>query len=198
MSGRLTVAAIGFGLLTALFRCAPTLLAAPMPFSTNEAPPPVVVDTTKPRQCTIAYLVVDSATNDVLVPRMIVEPNPDEKGVGGLLPCPAMVPPRLAARALDTCLSRAADPKTCVFGDMSRGFEERPDARNSAENTSRCASDVDSYIGIACWRMGDLDVCNVACGKAAQEAKDLARGRCEVKHQKRCDITGAVSVLPAQ
>lgn len=85
-----------------------------------------------------------------------------------------------------------------MFGDMARGFEQQPEARNTAENTSRCASDVDSHIAIACWKSGNREVCNVACGKAEQEARDLARGRCEVKHQQRCDITGAAPVLPPQ
>jgi hypothetical protein len=99
---------------------------------------------------------------------------------------------------MEPCLSRAGDLKQCVYGDMARGFESRPDIRQTAENTSRCASDLYQYIGVACWKSGDRDVCNVACGATEQETRDLARGRCEVKQQKRCDITGAAEILPPQ
>lgn len=172
--------------------------AAPLTFSNDDSIPTVVTDTTKPRQCTIAYLVTDVGTNDVFIPRMRIEPLPDETPTRGRLPCPTQVPARVASRALETCLSRADDLNFCVFGDMSRGFEERPDARLTAENTSRCASDLYSFIGIACWKSGERNVCNVACGGTEQEARDMARGRCEVKQQKRCDITGAAPVLPPQ
>lgn len=172
--------------------------AAPVETSAGESVPPVVTDTTKPRQCVIAYLVTDVATNDMFVSRQQVEPGQDQNATHSRYPCPTDVPARVAARAMETCLSRAGDLKFCVFGDMARGFESRPDVRQTAENTSRCASDLASYIGVACWKAGDRDVCNVACGNTAQEARDLARGRCEVKQQKRCIVTGSAAILPPQ
>jgi hypothetical protein len=175
-----------------------TALAAPSATSNDDTVPPVVTDTTKPRQCVIAYLVTDVATNDVFVSREQVEPAKDQAANRGRYPCPTDVPARVATRALEPCLVRAGDLKLCVFGDMARGFENRPDVRQTAENTSRCASDLASYIGIACWKSGDRDVCNVACADTQQAARDLARGRCEVKQQKRCTITGAAAILPPQ
>lgn len=173
-------------------------LAAPVGTSNDESVPPVVTDTTKPRQCVIAYLVTDVATNDMFVSRQQVEPPKDQTASRGRYPCPTDVPARVATRALEPCLVRAGDLKFCVFGDMARGFENRPDVRQTAENTSRCASDLATYIGIACWKAGDRDICNVACGDTEQAARDLARGRCEVKQQKRCTITGATLILPPQ
>ena len=173
-------------------------IAAPVSTSTGSTVPPVVTDTSKPRQCVIAYLVTDVGTNDTFVSRHQIEPAQDEKPSRGRYACPTEVPARVATRALEPCLVRAGDLKLCVFGDMGRGFENRPDARQTAENTSRCASDLATHIGIACWQAGDRDVCNVACGNTEQEARDQARGRCEVKQQKRCTITGAVEILPRQ
>ena len=184
--------------LLAALLAASAALAAPVSTSTDESVPPIVTDTTKPRQCVIAYLVMDVGTNDLFISRQQVEPAQDEKASRGRYACPTDVPARVATRALEPCLVRAGDLKLCVFGDMARGFENRPDARQTAENTSRCASDLASYIGIACWQAGDRDVCNVACGNTEQEARDLARGRCEVKQQKRCTVTGAAEVLPPQ
>ena len=172
--------------------------AAPLSFGTDESVPAVVTDTTKPRMCTVAFLVTDVATNDVFVARMQIEPGVDEKPTKNRYGCPTAVPTRVSARAMEACLVRAGDAKLCVFGDMAREFEKRPDARLTAENTSRCASDIYSHIGIACWKSGERDICNVACGGSDQEARDLARGRCEVKQQKRCAITGAAEVLPPQ
>ena len=151
--------------------------AATLSFSGEEAVPPVVTDTTRPRQCTIAYMITDVGTNDAYVVRMGVDPSPDAVPARGRYSCPTAVPARVATRAMETCLVRAGDPRYCVFGDMSRGFENRPDARLTA---------------------GDRDVCNVACGGTEQEAKDLAKGRCEVKQQQRCTITGAAEILPPQ
>ena len=173
-------------------------LAAPVTFSNDESVPAVVTDTTKPRQCVIAYLVTDAGTNDMFVSRHQVAPAQDETAARGRFACPTQIPARIATRALEPCLARAADSKLCVFADMARGFENRSDARQTAENTSRCASDLASYIGVACWNAGDRDVCNVACGATEQEARDQARGRCEVKQLKRCEITGAVAILPPQ
>jgi hypothetical protein len=184
--------------LLAALLAASAALAAPVSTSTDESVPPVVTDTAKPRQCVIAYLVTDVGTNDIFISRQQVEPAQDEKPGRGRYACPTDVPARVATRALEPCLARAGDLKLCVFGDMARGFENRPDARQTAENTSRCASDLANYIGIACWQAGDRDVCNVACGNTEQEARDQARGRCEVKQQKRCTVTGAAEVLPPQ
>lgn len=172
--------------------------AAPLSTTVDEPVVPVVTDTTKPRQCVIAYLVTDVGTNDKFVSRQQIEPSKDQEANRGRYPCPTDVPARIATRALESCLSRAGDSKACVFGDMARGFENRPDVRQTAENTSRCASDIASYIGIACWKAGDKDVCNVACGATEQEARDQARGRCEVKQQKRCPISAAIEILPPQ
>ena len=173
-------------------------LAAPLSTSNDDSVPAVVTDTTKPRKCVIAYIVTDVGTNDTFVSRQQVEPAQQEQASRGRYPCPTEVPARVATRALEPCLARAGDLKLCVFGDMGRGFEERPDARQTAENTSRCASDLASYIGIACWKAGNRDVCNVGCGNTEQEARNQARGRCEVKQQKRCTITGAAEILPPQ
>jgi hypothetical protein len=158
----------------------------------------VVTDTTKPRQCVFAYMVVDAGNNDMFVSRQQVAQGQDESANRGRFPCPTQVPARLATRALEACLTRAADQKLCVHGDMARGFESRTDIRQTAENTSRCASDLANYIGIACWDAGERNVCNVACGGTEQEARDQARGRCEVKQQKRCPITGVAEILPPQ
>ena len=171
--------------------------AAPVEMETNPVAP-VVTDTTRPRQCVIAYLIADVATNDLYLSRHQISASEDQNASHGRYPCPTDVPSRVGARALETCLSRAADHKSCVFGDMARGFENQPDIRLTAENTSRCASDLANYIGIACWKSGERDVCDVGCGKTEQEARDQARGRCEVKQQKHCPITGAAKILPPQ
>lgn len=184
--------------LFATLAAASAVLAAPLTSSSDDAVPGVVTDTTKPRQCVIAYLVTDAGTNDLFVSRQQIAPAQDVNAAKGRYPCPTQIPARVATRALEPCLSRAGDSKLCVFGDMARGFENKPDARLTAENTSRCASDLASYIGIACWKAGDRDVCNVACGGTEQEARDMARGRCEVKQQKRCEIIGAAEILPPQ
>ncbi len=186
-------------LLGLLLSLASIAAAAPLSFTNDDTlPPEIVTDTTRPRDCSIAFLVMDTSTNDVFAPRMTIEPGADEKPTKGLYPCPAQIPSRVAAQALDTCLSRAADLKSCVFADMSRAFQSQPSVRLTAENTSRCASDLYTHIGLACWRSGDRDICSVACGGSNQEARDLAHGRCQVKHQQACTITGAVRVLPPQ
>ncbi len=186
------------GAVAGLLLAMPACQAAALSFGIDDAPPPIVLDTTKPRLCTIGWLVADTATNDLFLARMQVAPALNEKPAGGSLPCPTEVPPRMAARALDVCLARATDAKTCVFGDMTRGFLDRPDVRNSAENGSRCASDLYRYIGIACWRSGDINVCNVGCGRTDLEARGTAQGRCESKHQKSCTITGSSEILAPQ
>jgi hypothetical protein len=173
-----------------------TTLAAPQNFNRDYlALPSIVQDTTRPRECTVTYLVEDSATNDTFAVRMQISPAEKAVATAGRLPCPAQVPPHVSARALDGCRERAKNPKTCVFADMGRGFESDPQINNTSENASRCASDRASQIGIACWKSGKLDVCNVACGVTAGDAITAARTRCEAKQETSCNITGAVSVL---
>jgi hypothetical protein len=168
---------------------------APVGWDLKFTEPPVIQDSTKPRQCTVTWLVDDTATSDVYAVRMQIAPTEDARAVGDRLPCPSNVPPRLAARALDVCSARAADPRTCVYADMSRGFELTPDVRNTAENTSRCPSDKFSHIGIACWKSGTLDVCDVGCGRTAEDAQVEARARCAEKQQKTCDAVGSIPIL---
>lgn len=180
-------------LILALLLLCCTARAAPVQFDLSLGLPDVVRDSEKPLACTITYLVTDVTTNDTFASRMQVTPLPDAKPVGGRMPCPRP-PPRLAGRALDACVARAGDAKNCVFTDMGRGFEQEPELRNTAENASRCASDTADFIGVACWKSGELDVCNVACGKTREEAETEARGRCEAKQQRACTVTGALPV----
>jgi hypothetical protein len=73
-------------------------MAAPTQME-DDSVPTVVTDTTKARQCVIAYLVTDTVTNDTFVSREQVEPTPDESPAHGLLACPTKIPARVAARA---------------------------------------------------------------------------------------------------
>ncbi len=169
--------------------------AAPSTFDIPNAPPPIVEDTTKATNCTVTYLVTDTTTNDTIAVRMQIAPDPNDQPVNNLLPCPKDIPPRVASRALDACVIRAADPRNCVYADMARGFEKRSIADNTAENNSRCASDKATDIGIACWLSGDLQVCGVGCGDSPAAAIATAVNRCEAKHQQQCPITGSLPVL---
>ncbi len=165
-------------------------------FEVEDDVPPVIEDSTSAASCTIAWLVTDLSTHDTLVARMLVPSAPNERPVDNQMPCPKMVAPRIAARALDACVVRAAEPRTCVYGDMARDFLKRPTANNTAENTSRCASDRASDIGIACARAdGEAQLCAVACGNSPEAAIAAAVGRCETKHQLACDLTGSQPVL---
>jgi hypothetical protein len=157
--------------------------------------PPVVQDTTKPPNCTVTYLVTDVASNDTIAVRMQIAPNPHDEPVNNVMPCPSDIPPRVASRALDACTRRAADPKSCVFADMGRDFDKRPRLDNSAENNARCMSDKATDIGLACWRSGELQVCDVGCGNNAASAIAAAAERCEAKQQRQCPITGSLPVL---
>ena len=157
--------------------------------------PPVIEDTTRAAPCTVTWLVIDIATNDAIAVRMQVTQDKDDRPVNNLLPCPPDVPPRVATRALDACILRAADPKDCVFADMSRGFEQRPIVDNTAENASRCSSDKASDIGLACWRSAQHEVCAAGCGSSPEAAIGAAVSRCEAKHQHQCPITGSRPVL---
>ena len=169
--------------------------AAPIPFDLNLALPPIIEDSQKPQQCTITYLMVDVGMNDLYAARMRIAPEDNARLLRGTYACPTAVPPRIGTRALDTCTARAANPKTCVFADMSRGFESDPELRNTAENAARCASDVSTHIAVACWTAGEFDVCNVACGGSEEQARAAARLRCAEKHGRACDITGSIPVL---
>jgi hypothetical protein len=157
--------------------------------------PPVIADTTAAAGCTVAYLLEDLATNDVTVVRMKIARDANDRAIGDRFPCPRDVPPRIGTRALDECIRRAADPKTCVFADMARDFEKRPAVALTAENASRCSSDKATDIGLACWRAGTFDVCAVACGDSPAHAEAAAVSRCESKHQRQCPITGSLPVL---
>jgi len=181
--------------LLALVASSLPVRATPVNWDLQISPPPIITDSTKPRACTITWLVDNAATNDVYAVRMQITPAEDATPVGDRIPCPSNVPPRLAARALDVCTARAADPRHCVFADMGRGFEREPDVRNTAENAARCASDKFTHIGIACWKSGTLEVCDVGCGRSAADAMAEARSRCAEKQQKSCDIAGSLPIL---
>lgn len=168
--------------------------ANPMPFELGLHLPPVVVDSQAPSGCTVTWLVADTVTNDLFAARMRIEADERDQPSGNRLPCPAKIAPRVAARALDLCASRSLDPKTCVYGDMSRGFEQQPDMRNTAENASRCTSDKASHIGVACFQNGNLAICNIGCGNAPEEAVAAARARCEDKQQRSCPMTASVPI----
>jgi hypothetical protein len=184
-------------LLTSLLALAPIelLRAAPGSFDLQNAPPPVVEDTMKAANCTVTFLVSDIATNDMLAVRMMIAPKADDLPVNNRMPCPPDIPPRVAARALDACVIRAAEPNDCVYADMGRDFAARPNTNNSAENASRCVSDKASEIGVACWRSGELQICGVGCGDSPASAITAAVSRCEAKHQRQCPITGSIPVL---
>lgn len=158
------------------------------------APPPLAEDAKRPRDCTVTYLVEDYAANETYAARMQFAPAADATAQNGRMPCPVVVSARVAQAALDGCREHAANKAACVFADMSRGFESAPGISNTAENASRCASDQASQIGIACWKSGGLDVCNVGCGDTPETAIATARNRCQVKHGKTCTITGALPV----
>ncbi len=157
--------------------------------------PPVVNDTTRPADCTATYLVTNVTTNDTLAVRMQIAPDPNDVAVNNVMPCPRDIPPRVASRALDACTRRAAEPRHCVFADMGRGFDKQPRLDNTAENSSRCLSDKATDIGLACWRSGALNVCDVGCGNSAASAVAAAVDRCEAKQQRQCPITGSLPVL---
>jgi hypothetical protein len=169
--------------------------AAPLTSDIQSGLPSVLVDTTKAANCTVTYLVTDITTNDMLGVRMQITPDANDRVENDMMPCPADVPPRIASRALDACTLRAADPRNCVYADMARGFETRPDPDNSTENSSRCSSNKASDIGVACWLSGDLQVCGVGCGASPRSAIAAAVSRCEDKHQRQCPITGSLPVL---
>ncbi len=168
--------------------------AGPLSFDLPLDQPPVIADSNAPIKCTVTYMIADLANNDLYASRMRIDPAETDTPVHNRMPCPKTVPPRVGLQALDTCLSRSAEAKFCVFADMSRGFERQPDIHNTAENAARCASDTASDIGVACWMSGNLSVCNVACANSPRDAVALARARCEDKQQHSCPITATVPV----
>jgi hypothetical protein len=157
--------------------------------------PPVVKDTTRPPNCTVTYLVTNIALHDTIAIRMQIDPDPNDTPVNNVMPCPPDIPPRIASRALDACIRRAAEPKHCVYADMGRDFEKRSRLDNTAENNARCRSDNAIDIGLACWRSGEVEVCDVGCGSSAASAIAVAQERCEAKQQRQCPITGSLPVL---
>jgi hypothetical protein len=170
-------------------------LAGPMEFDRDLGIPPVVADSGAPVPCTITYLIADILTNDTFVMRMRIAATEEARPVRNRMPCPTTVPARLSVRALDVCAIRVEDPNTCVYADMSRGFENDRVGRNTASNGARCRSDQSDFIGLACWKSDTLDVCSVGCGNTEAEAKAQAQARCEDKHQRSCRVTAAAPVL---
>ena len=173
--------------------------AVPGTFELREPLPPIIEDSTQATDCTAVYLVADTVLHDVLAVRMRITPKdndrPKDLGHGAVMPCPERIPPRVSARALDACIARADDPKSCVFSDMGREFRDHPNANNTAENTSRCTSDKATDIGIACFHSGKIDICGVGCGFGPDEAIKAAVARCESRHQRSCPVTGSLPVL---
>lgn len=169
--------------------------AGPADFNLELGLPPVILNTKAPPACTVTWLLDNTANNDVFAVRMRIEPDQNESPINGRMPCPSAVAPRVADQALRVCGNLVADPKTCVYADMVRGFEARPEARNTAENASRCLSDKAKEIALACWMAGGLAVCNVGCGDTAEAAQQSARERCEDKQQHGCPVTESVPVL---
>jgi hypothetical protein len=169
--------------------------ATPLQFNLGTFAPPLSTQAPNtPRDCTITYLIEDDAANQTYAQRMVFAPPAGAVPQHGVMPCPTLMSGRVAQAALDNCQEHAAHSGDCVFADMSRGFRNEPGISNTAENASRCASDEASHIGIACWRSGKMDICNVGCGNSAEAAITAARSRCALKHQKECSITGALPV----
>jgi hypothetical protein len=168
--------------------------AGPLLFDLQLNVPPVVTDSPAPSGCTVTYLIADMSNNDLFAARMRIASAETDTAVNNRMPCPSEVPPQIGARALDSCTSRAADPKACVFADMNRGFEREPGIHNTSEIASRCSSDKFSDIAAACRVSGTLSVCKVACGSSPQQAIAQARERCEEKQQQSCPIRATVPV----
>ena len=174
--------------------CAGPANAGPQSFDLQLFVPPVIANSLAPVACTVTYLIADTANNDLFAARMRIASAESDTPVKNRLPCPAQVPPRVALQALDVCTSRAADSKSCVFADMSRGFEREPAIANTSEIASRCSSDMFSDIAASCWMSGKLAVCDVSCGPSPEEALSRARDRCQEKQQQSCAVTATVPV----
>lgn len=179
-------------LLLAGFRA--DALAGPVDFDLGLHVPPIVVDSKVPPDCTVAWLIANTTTNDIFLARAQIAHGEGERPVDGRMPCPATIPPRVAERALDVCYNRALEPRHCVFADMSRGFESAPDIRNTAENGARCTSDKASHIAVACWMSNKLAVCDTGCGDTQEAAEAQAVTRCQDKQQRNCDIKASAPV----
>lgn len=165
-----------------------------LPFDLQQHLPPVIADSKAPVGCTVTYLIADLANNDLFAARMRIASAETDSPVGNRMPCPAQMPPRVGIQALETCLNRAGDSKDCVFADMSRGFEQKPDIHNTSENATRCSSDKFTDIAAACWMSGKLAVCDVGCGNSPAQSITQARSRCEDKHQQSCPVSATAPV----
>jgi hypothetical protein len=168
--------------------------AGPLAFDLQLNVPPIIADSQAPEACTVTYLVADTANSDLFAARMRIAPAESDAAVNNRLPCPATVPPRVARQALEMCTTRAEEARSCVFADMSRGFEREPGIQNTSEIAARCGSDKSSDIALACWTSGKLSVCDVGCGNSPAEAMTRARARCEDKQQHACPVTATVPV----
>lgn len=171
--------------------------AGPLDFNLQMNNPPVIYDSKAAPACTVTWLLEDTADNDIFAARMRIAPAEADRPVNGHMPCPspANIPPRMADSALDFCRDHATDPKSCVFADSARGFQSRPEAGNTAENTSRCPSDTASHIALSCWMSNGLAVCDVGCGNSPAQAESAAKSRCEDKQQRSCPISASVPVI---
>lgn len=158
------------------------------------SPPQSINGPVRLPDCTLTYLTEDYVNNETYAQRMVFTPAPDAVPTKGVMPCPSLMSGRVAQATLTNCQQHAAHKADCVFADMNRGFHDKPGIASTAESTSRCASDEASHIGIACWRSGKTDICNVGCGNSAQAAISAARDRCERTHRQQCTITGALPV----
>jgi len=146
------------------------------------------------RSCTITYLLEDYVANHTYASRMQFTPSPTAVPLHARVACPSLVPPLVADTALNLCRSHADKATDCVFADMSREFQDKPELANTSESTSRCMSDQASQIAIACADSGDSAVCNVGCGEDGAAAIAAARSRCEATQQKSCTVTGLLPV----
>jgi hypothetical protein len=168
---------------------------APLDFNLGGYDKPTVLEGVGTlRACTVTYLLENYVANDTYAVRMQFTPSPTAVPLYARLPCPTLVPPLVADTALNLCRSHADKPADCVFADMSRGFQDKPDLANTSESASRCTSDHASQIAVACANSGDSAVCNVGCGEDAGAAIAAARSRCEATHQTSCTVTGALPV----
>lgn len=172
----------------------PAAMAGPQSFQYNLSLPPVVSDSKAAVSCTVAYMIADLSNNDLYAVRMRVASVETDTPTNNRMPCPPDMPPRVAARAMETCANRVDDPKKCVFADMARGFDTRPAVDHTSEIGSRCSSDKFTDIGVACWRSGNLSVCDVGCGNSPAEAQAQAKAHCEEHQQHSCPVTASVPI----
>jgi len=168
---------------------------APLDFNLGGYDKPTVLEGVGTlRACTVTYLLEDYVANQTYAARMQFTPSPTAVPLYARLLCPSLVPRMVADTALNLCRSHANKAADCVFADMSRGFQDKPELANTSESASRCMSDHASQIAIACANSGDSAVCNVGCGEDGAAAIAAARSRCEATHQKSCAVTGLLPV----